>query len=303
MIQLLETTLRSTSPILYVALAGAFAYRAGIFHLGLEGLMIIGAFTSVAVTIKAGDPWAGTFTAIAICMVVAAIFWVTIVPLRANPIIAGIGLSLAGVGATSFALEKIFGSPGAIQATSALPEPIHGAHHGELVGIFAQLSILVWISPIFVVASWLILRRSRFGLYVAAVGEHPFAARSAGVSPPRIRFWVLVIGGALCALGGTDYALGGLQTFSENMTGGRGYIAFAAVLLGRGHPFGVAAASLFFGFANALAIQTQVWGTGGIPPAFVLMLPFVLTIVGVWLSGLAGRRSRELQAGFLELRE
>jgi simple sugar transport system permease protein len=302
-IQLLETTLRSTSPILYVALAGTFAYRAGIFHLGLEGLMIIGAFTSVAVTIKAGGPWAGLFVAIGVCMAVSAIFWAVIVPLRANPIIAGIGLSLVGVGATSFALEKIFGSPGAIQAGRGLPEPIHGAHHGEVAGIFAQLSILVWISPLFVAASWLVLRRSRFGLYVAAVGEHPFAARSAGVSPARTRFWVLVIGGALCAIGGTDYALGGLQTFSENMTSGRGYIAFAAVLLGRGHPVGVAAASLFFGFANALAVQTQVWGTGGIPPAFVLMLPFVLTIVGVWLSGLAGRRGRELQAGFLELRE
>ena len=302
MIQLLETTLREASPLLYVALGATIAYRAGIYHLGVEGLMLVGAFCGVAAEIRLGSIVAALLVAVAVCAALSVLFWLLITALRANPIIVGIGLSTFCLGATSYALETMFGSAGSVSTERGLPHPISSASHG-IEGVLSGLSILVWLAPLAVALTWVLLCRTRFGLSISAVGAHPFAARAAGLSPGTIRLLGLVVCGGLCAIGGADFALGNLQLFSENMTNGRGYIAFAAVLLARGNPIAVGVTCVFFGLADALAVQTQIWGTGGIPPDFVLMLPFVLTILAVWLTGLLGRRGRRASAGFLELRQ
>jgi simple sugar transport system permease protein len=154
-----------------------------------------------------------------------------------------------------------------------------------------------------VIACWVILKRTRFGLRLSAVGEYPFAARSVGVSPDRMRFIALVAGGVLCGLGGAELSLGSLPLFQEAMTQGRGFIAFTAVLLGAGDPIGAAFAGLFFGFTDALGIQSQLSSSGPIPREFVLMLPYVVTIIAVLISGIWRRRSLDAAAGFAELRD
>lgn len=300
--QFIATTLRVANPIVLVALGGLFAYRAGIFHLGLEGLMLIGAFAAVAGAIWTGDVWLGLVIAVAADLVASFIFWLVIVPLRANAIIAGLGLSGLGLGATSYALATLFDTRGQIRSPEGLPAPIHGVSSGPLAAL-SELSILVWAMPIVVLVCWVVLRRTRFGLRLAAVGEFPFAARSAGVDVSRMRLAALLVCGALCALGGADLSLGTLQSFQENMTQGRGYLGFSSILFGAGAPIGTALAALFFGLADALGIRAQLLGVSFPPVEFVLMLPFVVTIVAVWLSGLRRRGSLAAAAAFGELRE
>jgi simple sugar transport system permease protein len=300
--QFIATTLRVANPIVLVALGGLFAYRAGIFHLGLEGLMLIGAFAAVAGTIWTNDVTLGIGIAIVVCMVISAVFWVLIVPLRANAIICGLGLSVLGLGATSFALAALFDTRGQIRAPAGLWRPVTGVGSGPLAAV-SELSILVWLMPVIAFVVWLILRRTRFGLRLSAVGEYPFAARSAGVNVARMRFVALLITGALCALGGSDLALGSLRSFQENMTQGRGFLGFSAMLFGAGDPIGTTFAALFFGLAEAIGIQAQLLNLDFPPVEFVLMLPYVVTIVAVWLSSLRRRGQLEAAAAFGELRE
>ena len=302
MISFLNSSLQAAAPIVLVAVGGVFAHRAGILHLGLEGLMIIGAFVATAVTIKSGSIWLGLGAAIAVDLVVSALFWLLVVVLRANVFIAGLGLSIAGLGITAFLLEVIFKTEGAIQTRHGLPRPISGPHGGVL-GLATDLSVIDWATPVLVVLAWVVLRRSRLGLRVAAAGEYPFAARSAGVDVARIRLAAVAVTGFFCALGGADLALASVRSFSEDMTQGRGYLAFTAILFGAEHPLGAAAAALFFGLAEALGIQSQLGLTKAIPIQFVLMVPYLITIVAIATSS-AWRKRLGLVAGtFAELRD
>ena len=156
--------------------------------------------------------------------------------------------------------------------------------------------------PFVVFALWVLLRRTRFGLQLAACGEHPFAARSVGVSPPRVRLLALMLGGVLCALGGAELALGSLQLFSIGMTAGRGFMAFAAVIFGAGHPVGAAFAALFFSVVEALGIKAQLLFGDALPPDLLLALPYVATVAGVWLSGRL-RGGGQSSGAFAELRD
>jgi ABC-type uncharacterized transport system permease subunit len=206
------------------------------------------------------------------------LLWYVIEKLRANPVIAGLGLSGLGLGGTDLAIQAIYGNEGAVHAPLALPRL------GASAGDFAGCSILVIAMPLVVVALWVVLRRTRFGLQLSACGEHPFAARSVGVDPSRMRLIALLAGGALCALGGTELALGTLQVFSIGMTAGRGYMAFAAVSFGAMDPFGSTGAALFFALVEYLGIKAQFMFGNAAPPELILSLPYLATVVGVWLS-------------------
>jgi ABC-type uncharacterized transport system permease subunit len=301
MIDFLNIGLQAAVPIMLVAIGGVISYRAGILHLGLEGLMLIGAFVAVAVTIRTGSVLLGVLAAIAVNVVVSVLFWALVDVFRADLYIAGLGLSLTGIGLTSFLLEAIFGTQGSVHANTGLPSVVPG-HHDGILGIFSSLSVLAWATPVLVFGTWLVVRRTRLGLRLTAVGEYPFAARSAGVNVGAVRCGALVATGVFCALGGAELSLAAINSFGENMTQGRGYLAMTAVLFGTGHPIGAAVASLFFGMADALGIQSQLSSHHLLPVQFILMLPYVLTIVAISISS-ALRSRRGAPAVFAELRE
>jgi simple sugar transport system permease protein len=219
--------------------------------------------------------------------------WFVIEKLRANPIIAGLGLTGLGLGGSDLAIQSIYGTEGSVHAPAALP------HLGAGAGDFAGVSILVLAMPLIVAVLWVALRRTRFGLRLTASGEHPFAARSVGADPARMRLIALALGGVLCALGGTELALGSLDVFSVGMTAGRGFMAFAAVTFGAANPLGASAAATFFALAEYLGIKAQLLLGNVAPPEFFLSLPYVATIVGVWLSS----RLRGATGSISELRE
>jgi len=288
--------LRSGTPLVYVALAGVIAQRAGIWHLGLEGLMIAGACATILGIVITQSIWIALAGAVTICLLGSILFWFVVEKLKANQIIAGLGLTGLGLGGTTLAVQSIFGTQAAVSAPFGLPRI------GPAFGAFGSLSILVAIMPVIVFATWVMLRRTRFGLRLAASGEHPFAARSVGVDPAVMRLAALLIGGVLCALAGAELAAGSLQIFTQNMTAGRGFMGFAAVIFGASHPIGATFAALFFAIVGALGIRAQLAFGERIPHDLLLALPYVATVLGIWLSTQL-RGGTKANNGFGELRD
>jgi simple sugar transport system permease protein len=297
--QFIANTLHETTPIAFAAMAGVLAFRVGIFHLGLEGLMCFAAFVAVAVS-KQTNAVMGIAAAVGAGMLLSLLYWWVIDRLRANVIIAGLGLTGIGVAGATYALQVAFHTQGAIQTSHGLYQPIRRHASGPLSALNG-LSVLTWLMPVFVILVWLVVRRTSLGLRMSAVGEYPFAARSAGVSLSRTRLMSLLAGGALCALAGSELALGNLDTFTPGMTTGRGYIAFTAVVFGASGPIGSALASLFFGLADAVGITAQLhrWP---MPVEIVMTLPYVLTLVAVTIAARLNRGRTAAQSGYGELR-
>ncbi|MFC3321132.1 ABC transporter permease [Mesorhizobium cantuariense] len=292
----LVAILRSGTPLIYVTLAGVIAQRAGIWHLGLEGLMITGACATILGITLTQSIWIALAGAITVCVLGSILFWFVVEKLKANQIIAGLGLTGLGLGGTALAVQSIFGTQAAVSAAFGLPRI------GSAFGAFGSLSMLVVIMPVIVFAMWVVLRRTRFGLRLAASGEHPFAARGVGINPAAMRLVALMIGGVLCALAGAELAAGSLQIFAQNMTAGRGFMGFAAVIFGAGHPIGATLAAVFFAVVGALGIRAQLAFGDRIPHDLLLALPYIATILGIWLSTQL-RGGTKAASGFGELRD
>jgi ABC-type uncharacterized transport system permease subunit len=288
--------LRSGTPLVYVTMAGVLAQRSGVWHLGLEGVMIVGACATVLGIVATGSFAVAMLIACVACVVVSALLWFVIEKLRANPIIAGLGLTGLGIGGTALAVQAFFGSQAAVTA------PFGAPRLGTAFGAYGILSVFVLAMPFVVIGLWIVLRRTRFGLQLAASGEHPFAARSVGVNPSAMRLVALLAGGVLCAIGGAELSTGSLQIFAQNMTSGRGFMAFAAVVFGAGHPIGSAFAALFFSVVGALGIRAQLVFGEAAPHDLLLALPYLATVFGVWLSGRL-RGGAKAANGFAELRD
>ncbi len=285
--QLWASALDLAIPIAFAALGGVFSERAGIVNIALEGKMLIGAFVAVAFSALFHNPWIGLLAAMAAAALMAALFaWATVF-LRADHIIAGLAIDILALGLTGFLFNSIYGLLGTPSDTPSLPVwnvpllrdiPFVGAvlaHHEALVYLFFA---------VLVVSSW-VLFRTPLGLRWRSVGEYPKAADAAGVRVRRVKFWAVVAAGAVAGLGGADLSIGILNSFSPNMTSGRGYIALAAVIFGNWRPWGSFWASLLFGFATSLSFQLQ--GVVTVPKNLILMLPYAVTILAI--AGLVGK--------------
>ncbi len=289
--QFVVTMLRSSTPIILAAVAGLFAIRAGVFHLGMEGLMLAAAFVAVAAGTTFDSIWLGMAFALAACLALSVVYWALIDRLKADSVIAGLGLTALCVGGTAFLMQDLFGQRGSMQSSVRLPRPVTGANEGILAFV-SELSILTWLTPFLVVAAWLLLTRTRLGLQISAVGEYPYGAEAAGANASMVRLYAILITGVGCGLAGAQLSVGDLSSFTENMTNGRGFIALAAMLFGARWPFYTALAGLFFGFADAFGILIQIQADGTIPRQFVLMAPFVVTIAIVTLSSSLATKGR-----------
>jgi simple sugar transport system permease protein len=286
MLELFVMCVQAATPIWLVALGGLLAQRSGVMHLGLEGLMLLGAFVVVTTTIATGSPALGILAAIGVNLVVSLLFWLLISVLRTDVIITGLALSLTSAAATTFALVTLYGSQAAINSPVGLPRPV------PVEGPLGAFTVLTYAAVLLTGVLWFLLGRTRWGLAVSAAGSDPFAARSAGVDVDRTRLLALLAAGAFAALAGAELSLANVQIFAENMTQGRGYLAFIAVLLGAVRPLGVAAAALFFGLADGLAIRSQLSLNAVVPVQFVQMLPYVCTIVALVIASTLMQRRR-----------
>ena len=271
-------TIRIAIPYLLAAAGGVMSERVGIIALGLEGMMLAGAFGAALGSYYGGTPWAGLAGALVAGAMVTAVLAVATLRFKANQVVVGVAINLLVVAATRFYLRRIFDS-----ASNSPRVPGFGGDGAG--GMFASfVNPVVWMGlAALPVLAW-VLYRTPFGLRARAVGEKPEAAATLGVAVTRLRLQGLLIAGSLASLGGAYLALDQHQ-FSDSMTAGRGFIALAAVIFGRWEPVRVAIACLLLAGAETLQIQLQ--GSQMIPSQFVEMIPYVLTIVAV--AGVVGR--------------
>ncbi len=284
---LFAAALRMATPIAYASLGGIFSERVGVMNIGLEGMMLLSAFTGVAVTYYTANPWLGVLGAVLVGGLMGLFHAVLTVKFAGDQIVCGTGLYIFAMGFTASMSQIIWGSRGASDSVTGIKAvtipllrqvPVLGA-------ILGKHSPLVYMMLAVTVISYIVLFKTPLGLRIMAVGEHPTAAETAGIDVYRIKYLCVTLSGMLAGLGGAFLSLGHLNIFVFGMTGGRGFIAMAAMIFGKWTPFGALGASLLFGFADALQMRLQAMGL--LPPQIILMIPYLLTVAV--LAGVVGR--------------
>lgn len=276
---LFAAAIRMATPIAFAALGGMFSERAGIINIGLEGMMLNCAFSAVVTTYYLGNPWLGVLMALIIGALQGLLHGIITIKFEGNQVVSGTGINILALGLTAYLSQIIWGSRGASDAVQGIDSisipllrdiPIIG----EIIG---EHSPLVYVLIITVIISYIVLFKTPFGLRIRAVGENPAAADTAGVNVYKIKYLCVIISGTLAGLGGAFLSLGHLNLFAWGMTGGRGFIALAAMIFGGWMPLEILGASILFGFSDALQMRLQLLGI--LPPQIILTIPYILTIV------------------------
>lgn len=300
---LIASTIRLATPLVLAALGGLYSERSGVINIALEGMMLAGAFTAAVVTVFTANPWIGLLAALVAGALVAALHGVATINYRADQVVSGTAINILFLGVPALLSGAFFESTGAtpqLPRDQVLPDVaiFDAATSPVLASIFNQKP-LVYLAVLAVACSVFVLKRTRFGLRLRAVGENPEAADTAGVSVVRMRYAGVIISGVLAALGGAYLSIGQNSLFTRNMTAGRGFIALAALIFGKWDPVGALLACILFGFAEALSIRMQ--GTVNIPNQFIQMIPYVLTMVV--LAGLIRRATPPRALGVPYIKE
>ena len=284
---LVAATLRFATPLAFAALGGIFSERSGVVNIGLEGMMLTGAFFGVWGSAASGSWVIGLLVAMVAGGVLAAVHAVASIHLRADQIVSGTAVNFIGLGVTGYLYRDIYGDQGTPSDLSRVPEvnlplikdiPFFG-------DVFGQLNLLIWVMLALLVVSHLAIFRTPIGLRLRAVGEHPRAADTVGISVYRVRYAAVILSGMLAALGGAYITVGFVGSFNENITAGAGFIALAAVIFGKWRPYAAFGACLLFGFSNGLAQRLQ--SEADISANLLSTLPYILALIA--LVGLIGR--------------
>ena len=285
---LVAATLRFATPLAFAAVGGIFSERSGVVNIGLEGMMLAGAFFGIYVAAETGSWVAGIVGAMVAGGLLALIHAVFTITLRADQIVSGFAINFLALGLTGYLFRSIYGAEGTpadIPRIPALTLPGFIRDIPFVGPVFGNLSVMTWLLFALIVASWLLLFKTPIGLRIRSVGEHPRAADTVGISVFKVRYAAVIVSGLLAALGGAYLSFGFGGSFNEKMTSGLGYIALAAVIFGKWHPFGAFGACLLFGFASGLAQRLQ--GEADISANLLSTLPYVLVLVA--LVGVIGR--------------
>jgi simple sugar transport system permease protein len=256
----LTATVRLATPLLFASTGETVSERAGILNIGLEGMMLCGAFFSYLGAWLWGSLLLGILLGVLAGAVLASLMALLTIHARADQIVVGVGLNLMAIGVTTFAYRQIFTSRTEVHL--ARPQPLHLPLLSKIpvVGpaLFSQ-TLLVYLAFIGVAVTWFVLYRTSWGLAIRAAGEVPAAADTAGISVARIRWFGTLTAGAMAGAAGAFLSVGQLGLFQEDMSAGRGFLALAAVIFGGWRPFGVLAACLVFGAADALQLRLQAY--------------------------------------------
>jgi simple sugar transport system permease protein len=294
---LIAATLRYATPLTFAAIGGMFSERSGVVNIGLEGMMLMGAYFAVYGADVTGSWVSGIFIGVASGAVLALVHAFFSIHLRADQIVSGTAVNFLAFGITGYLYNNHYGNEGTPENLPAIPD-VHLHWLGSippkglgdfLEGAFGSLNLMVWLSLLLLPVAYVAMFRTSLGLRLRSVGEHPRAADTVGISVYRVRYVSVTLSGMLAALGGVYLSIGFVNSFSENMTAGRGFIALAALIFGGWRPFGAFAAALLFGFSSALAqrlpdlsaSQSAAW------PVLFQTLPYVLTLIAV--AGVIGR--------------
>ncbi|ALX67311.1 ABC transporter permease [Microbacterium sp. XT11] len=289
MIGLLEGALALATPLIFGALGGVIGERAGVVNIAIEAQLLAGAFTAAIVGSATGSPWAGLVAAMAAGVLVALVLGVFAITYYVDQVIVGVVLNVLVIGVTTFLFRQVLApNQATLNTVTPFPKlPIPVLSEIPIIGpILFRQTIVVYLMYVVVFVVWYGMYRTRWGLRMRAVGEHPQAADTVGINVARTRYMNVLIAGAIAGMGGAFYTLVSVPRFNPEMTAGAGFIALAAVIFGKWDPIKATLAALLFGFATNLQGVLSVIGSP-VPSQFMLMLPYVVTIFAV--AGLVGR--------------
>jgi simple sugar transport system permease protein len=284
----LSASLRLSVPLAFAALGGMWSERSGVLNIGLEGMLLMGAFVSAAATFyTGGNVWAGILTALVVGGLVGLLHAFLCVTLQVDQLVSGLAINLSAAGLTAFMSRLVFTS----NTTQKLPGmdtiAIPGLNHIPLLGpLLFEQDPLVYLLLLLIPVSTYILFRTSIGLTLRAVGEYPRAADTAGISVALVRYISVTLSGILAALGGAYLVLVHVKFFTEDISAGKGFIALAALIFGRWHPVSTALACLLFGASEALQLRIQAFNLN-VPYQFLVMLPYAIALLA--MVGLAGK--------------
>ena len=282
---LFQSAVQAITPILLASLAGVLCGRVGVFNLALEGEMLIGAFAAVAGSYFSHSALGGVAAAAAAAAAFSALLGFGATAFRGDAVVIGIGMNLFASGLTAYLLRVVFGvsgtfsDPGVVGLGRIAVAPILGLP--VLGWAFGRQSALTWAAWALTALIAVVLFRTPMGLRMRGVGEQPDAAETLGVDVARYRIMTVVLAGVLAGLAGAQLSLGAVSVFAEDMSGGRGWIAVVAVMLGRNNPLFAAAACVLFGFVDALGIRLQ---SQGLPNQLTDVAPYVATLAVLAIS-------------------
>ncbi|KPQ07756.1 MAG: simple sugar transport system permease protein [Rhodobacteraceae bacterium HLUCCA12] len=300
-VQILDSTMRLATPLLFACLAGLISERAGILDIGLEGKLLIAAFFSAAYAHYTGSAWLGLGVGILASVIFSLVHGLAAITFRGNQLISGVAINFLAAGMTVVVAQSWFQQGGRTPALTSderfnrLDLPLAGAVQDVPVlgPLYSQIlsghSLLVYLGLLTVPAVWYGLYRTRFGLRLRAVGENPASVDTAGVSVVRLRFMAIVIAGVLCGIGGAYLSTSLSAGFVKDMSAGRGFIALAAMIFAKWRPWPALGAVLLFGMLEAIANRFPSLDLGivTLPGQFMAALPYILTVV--ILAGFVGR--------------
>jgi general nucleoside transport system permease protein len=285
-----QSVLALSALLLLPALGGVISERSGVVNIAMEGMMLTGAFFAVYADLHLHNPWLAALVAMLAGALMALIHAVVSIRFRADQIVSGIAINIFAAGITVFLVNRVYGlqDVGHINTSESLPNiAVPGLSSIPFVGqvVFNQ-NVIVYVALILLVLTHIVLFRTRLGLRIRAVGEHPQAADTAGINVFRLRYGAVITSGILSGLAGAYLAIGISNTFVPNMTDGRGYIALAAMIFGKWTPFGAFGACLIFGLGEAIYYNNSIIHAS---PYLLSALPYLLTLIV--LAGVVGRSS------------
>jgi simple sugar transport system permease protein len=283
----MEATLRIATPLIFAAIGTTFSERSGVMNIGVEGMMLLGAFSAVAISYYTNDAWLGLLAAIFVGAFFGLLLAWSSISLKFNQIVAGVAINLLGVGIPNYLLIALWNKPGFSPLVDSLsPIEIPLLSNLPIIGsLFSSQNILTYLALLLSIIAQIILFKTPLGLRIRSVGEHPLAADTAGINVYALRYSCVIFSGLMAGLAGASLSIGQLSFFSKQMTQGRGFIALGAMIFGKWTPLGSLGASLLFGFADALQFSLQAIGVP-IPSNLLMATPYVLTLIV--LAGFVG---------------
>ncbi|WP_110112771.1 ABC transporter permease [Bacillus sp. CGMCC 1.16541] len=297
LVLIIPAALYTAAPLIFTALGGVFSERSGVVNIGLEGLMLFGAFTGIFTTLMlqdslgAASPWIGIGVAAIVCALFSLIHAVASITLKADQVVSGVALNFLAAGLSIFLIKKIFGKGQTdfiqfridkidVPVLSDIP------FIGDL--LFSRVPATSYIAILLAFIVWYVIYKTPFGLRLRSVGEHPMAADTMGINVTKMRYIGVMLSGVFAGIGGAVYATSIATNFAGGTISGQGFLALAAMIFGKWHPIGAMGAALFFGLAQSLSITgAQIPVIQDIPTVILTIAPYVLTILA--LTGFVGR--------------
>ena len=292
---LIASMLVFATPLTFAAIGGMFSERSGVVNIGLEGMMLMGAFWGIWGADKTGSWVGGLVIGIISGGLLALVHAVFAIHLRADQIVGGTAVNFLALGITGYFFVQLYHGNNIPTGVSQIPDVnlTSKSNDGFFSEAFGHLNLMIWLAMVLVVVSYFVMFRTPLGLRIRACGEHPRAADTVGINVYAMRYFSVVLSGMLAAAGGAYLTVGYLNTFNENVTAGRGFIALAALIFGNWRPFGAFGAALLFGLSTAIAYRLPVYSDTA--ATLFQALPYVITLIAV--AGVIGRSTPPAAVG------